>query len=238
MDKKQDTDFDTQATTRQNIGAEAADDLSAFSSLTVQFYRGEMERMTVWRTRLDQTTNWAVIVMVAMITWTFSNPDHPHYILLIGMLAVGAFLFIEAGRFRKYDAWRSRVRMLQEDLFANVYDPTGAENDDWRKQLGKDLCAPVLKMPFKEALTHRLRHIYGFLLPILLATWLFRIVVFTPETTWQQAASIANISGIVVLGGVFTVYLVLAGLAYRPVPWWQDEREFHPQTKSKWTRKE
>ena len=52
-----DTGANAQASERQNIGARAADDMTAFSSLIVQFYRGEMERMTVWRTRLDQTTN-------------------------------------------------------------------------------------------------------------------------------------------------------------------------------------
>ena len=194
--------------------------------------------MTVWRTRPNQTTNWVVVVIVAMITLIFSNPDHPHYILLIGMLAVGPFLFIEARQFQKYDIWRSCVRMLQEDLFASVYGPTGAENDDLRESLGRALCALILKMCFNEALTPRLRHIYRFLLPILPATWPFRTVVFTPETTWQQAVSIANISGIVVLDRLFTICLMLAGLAYRPVPWWQDRYESHPEEKSKWIRKE
>ncbi len=61
-------------------------------------YRGEMNCMTTWRKRLDQTTYWTVAVMVAILTCTVSNRDNPHHILLIGMVAVGVFLQIEARR--------------------------------------------------------------------------------------------------------------------------------------------
>lgn len=233
-----DTGASAQASERQNIGARAADDMTAFSSLIVQFYRGEMERMTVWRTRLDQTTNWAVVTMTAVLTWAFSNPSHPHYLLLVGMAAVSAFLFIEARRFQKYDAWRLRVRMLQEDLFANVYDPSGAEHDDWREQLSNDLCDPVLKMSFQQALTHRLRRIDGVLLLILLGTWIVRIALFGSNAVWYQAASIAGVPGLIILAIVCGYYLLLVGLALRSVPWWQGGREFHPRENHTWTREE
>ena len=32
-----------------------------FNMAMVHFYRGEVQRSNVWRTRLDTTTNWAVI---------------------------------------------------------------------------------------------------------------------------------------------------------------------------------
>nr|MBA3651460.1 DUF2270 domain-containing protein [Chthoniobacterales bacterium] len=37
------------------------------------FYRGELGRIMVWRTRLDTTTNWAVTSSTAIITIAFSN---------------------------------------------------------------------------------------------------------------------------------------------------------------------
>ena len=233
-----DTGASAQASERQNIGARAADDMTAFSSLIVQFYRGEMERMTVWRTRLDQTTNWAVVTMTAVLTWAFSNPSRPHYLFLVGMAAVSAFLLIEARRFQKYDAWRLRVRMLQEDLFANVYEPSGAEHDDWREQLSNDLCNPVLKMSFQQALAHRLRHIYGVLLLILLGTWIVRIALFESNAVWYQAASTAGVPGLIILAIVCGYYLLLVWLALRSVPWWQGGREFHPRENHTWIREE
>jgi uncharacterized membrane protein len=56
-------------------------------SLTLtELYRGERDRVTTWRGRLDQTTNWTVTIIAAMLTWVFSSPENPHYLLLIGML--------------------------------------------------------------------------------------------------------------------------------------------------------
>jgi uncharacterized membrane protein len=36
-------------------------------------YRGEMYRSTVWRTRLDTTTNWAVVTTGIALSVTFSS---------------------------------------------------------------------------------------------------------------------------------------------------------------------
>ena len=37
-------------------------------------YRGEIYRSTVWRTRLDSTTNWAVVTTGIALSATFSTP--------------------------------------------------------------------------------------------------------------------------------------------------------------------
>lgn len=55
------------------------------SSALAHLYRGEVHRMKLWRERLDSTTNWAVIVVTAILTWAFSSPDNPHYLLLLGV---------------------------------------------------------------------------------------------------------------------------------------------------------
>lgn len=43
----------------------------------------------------------------AILTWVFTSPENPHYVLLIGILGLLDFLFIEAKRYQEYDAWRS-----------------------------------------------------------------------------------------------------------------------------------
>nr|WP_255647715.1 DUF2270 domain-containing protein [Natrinema zhouii] len=70
--------------------------------------------MKFWRERLDRTSNWAVIVMSGVLTWGFSGRNRPHYILLLGLAALTAFLIMEAQRYRGYDLWRGRVRTLQK----------------------------------------------------------------------------------------------------------------------------
>jgi len=44
-------------------------DITALSHL----YRGELYRSTVWRTRLDATTNWAVLTTGIALSLTFSS---------------------------------------------------------------------------------------------------------------------------------------------------------------------
>ncbi|GAB7020814.1 hypothetical protein JCM18750_36760 [Halostagnicola bangensis] len=87
-------------------------DTSELSTVFGDAYRGELDRETTWRSRLDQTTTWSVTIMAVILTWAFSSPDNPHYVILVGVLAVGLFCWIEARRNRDYDVYRSRVRLF------------------------------------------------------------------------------------------------------------------------------
>jgi uncharacterized membrane protein len=68
----------------------------------VHFYRGELYRSQVWRTRLDTTTNWAVVPTAAMVTFAFGEAAHSHIILLLSSLVIAVFLCQEARRFRYF----------------------------------------------------------------------------------------------------------------------------------------
>lgn len=191
--------------------AAAADDLDSFVGLTGHSYRAEVDRMTAWRTRLDQTTNWAVVLMAAILTFAFASPDNPHYVLLIGVLAIGAFLVIESQRYQEYDAWRNRVRLLQRHLLAGVLSPAETATGEWREQLASDLREPELRYPFWRSIAHRLTRVYFLLLSVLIAAWTARITVFQTDETWRQTAAIGEIPGTVVVAVVGTGYAA-AGL--------------------------
>ena len=50
-------------------------------------YRGEVYRSTIWRTRLDNTTNWAVVTLGIALSVTFSSQQaSPLPLLLAGVL--------------------------------------------------------------------------------------------------------------------------------------------------------
>ena len=84
-------------------------DITALSHL----YRGELYRSTVWRTRLDATTNWAVLTTGIALSLTFSSESaSPLPLVLVGLL-VTTFLFIEARRYRFFDFWRMRAHVLE-----------------------------------------------------------------------------------------------------------------------------
>lgn len=183
----------------------------------LDLYRGELDRVTTWRGRLDQTINWAVTIMAAVLTWVFSSPDNPHYLLLIGMLTVVMFHVVETRRYLAYDVFRARVRLIEEDVFAAALDPTeGVEHENWRTELGADLRRPALKTSFAEASARRLRRVYLPLLVVLLAAWVTRITVFTPDEGPLASAAVVGVPGIVVVATVALAYLAAIGFAYWP----------------------
>ncbi len=63
-------------------------------------YRAEMHRMSVWRQRLDVTTNRAVILATALTTFTLGAPEVPHYTLLLGLALVIISILLEGRRYR------------------------------------------------------------------------------------------------------------------------------------------
>ena len=203
-------DFDSESTEEREIGQEAARDQSDFFSLMGHVYRGELGRAASWRTRIDRTTNWAVVLTASLLTWTFSADTRPHYVLVVGMIMLLVFLGIEARRYRTYDIWRSRVRMLEENVFANALDSRGVEQSRWRTLLSDDLREPTIKTPAIEAISRRLRRVYFPLLSVLGGAWFIRLTVFAPTSTGVvETAAVGRLPGSVVL---LTVGLAYAGL--------------------------
>lgn len=190
------------------------------SSATAHLYRGEIHRMKFWRERLDRTTNWAVLVISAILTWAFSRPGIPHYVILLGVTTLSVFLVIEARRYRGYDIWRSRVRTLQENVFAYGLDPSaGLVDPDWRQKLSQDYREPTIKISAEEAIAHRLRRVYLPLFTVLIAAWLVRITAFSPEPLTTTAA-VGMVPGGVVVATVALFYLGAVGTAIRPRTWY------------------
>ncbi|WP_336330319.1 DUF2270 domain-containing protein [Haloarcula sp. CGMCC 1.2071] len=217
MTDSESDELDPTTPDRREIGREMVDDSTGLGSVMAHAYRGEIDRVGTWRQRLDQTTTWAVTVLAAILTWAFSSGDNPHFILLVGIVVVTIFLGIEARRYRDYDLFRSRVRLLQENLFANALDPSeGVESHDWRVELSRDYRKPTLKVSFAEALENRIKRVYLALLGVLLVAWVFRISAFAPRQDWLTTASIGRIPGIAVVAVVGVFYVALLSVAFWP----------------------
>jgi uncharacterized membrane protein len=197
----------------QEIAAEVAEDGDKLLATLPHYYRGEISQANNAQDRIDQTTNWAITVMAALLSLVFANPDTPAYLLLVGILTLSIFLWFEARRYRFYDLYRSRVRFFQENVFANALEPTGAEHPRWREELSNDLREATFKISLWEALSRRIRRIYGLLLAVLGVAWVVKITLFTPEAQWTEAAELPGIHGrtVLFLVGLFFVCLVVLG---------------------------
>lgn len=207
--------FDPEAPEEREIGREMVDQSTGLGSVMAHLYRGEMDRVTMWRQRLDESTKWAVTVIAAILTYAFSADTSPA-ILLVGIVVTVMFLGIEARRYRDYDVYRSRARLIEENLFANALNPSaGVEHRDWRVELSDDYRHPSLKIPRREALKRRLQRIYLPLLAVLLAGWLFRITALSSRPI-VEAAAVGSIPGSVVISAVAVFYLMAVVLTFWP----------------------
>jgi uncharacterized membrane protein len=127
------------------------------------------------------------------------------------------FLGIETRRYRVYDIWRSRVRILEENVFANSLDPEGVEQTNWRELLSDDFRNPTVKTPLLEAVSRRLRRVYFALISVMVGAWIVRLTVFaSTDTGFVGAARIGAVAGEIVLVSVAVYLAAMIALIFLP----------------------
>lgn len=192
---------------------------SEFTTAMVHFFRAEVQRANVWRQRLDTTTNWAVVTTGAAISFAYSRTDvQDHRLIILNVLLVTLFLYIEARRYRYYELWSYRVRLLETDFFATMLVPPFHPAADWAESLAENLLHPQFPISMLEALGRRLRRNYIWIYVILGLAWLSKVWLHpNPAVSWQEfltRAAIGQISGelVLVLGILFNGILGLVAL--------------------------
>ena len=193
---------------------------SEYIAALVHFYRGELHRSTVWRVRLDTTTNWAIISVMALVTFTFGDLDHSHAPLIVGMLLVLTFMGIEARRYRIFNVWCARVRNLEINFLTPIlqYDMK-AVKQGWGRMVAEDLLHPRFNMTWPQALRARLLRNYFPLFLLLLVCWLIKLqpgneADIPAMTQWIARMRIGFIPGWAVGGFVLLLYSYLAALMF------------------------
>lgn len=147
-----------------------------FNTAMIHFYRGEVQRSNIWRTRLDTTTYWAVLTAGATLSFAFSSPSNPHFVILINSILVAIFLLMEARRYRYYEIWSSRVRVIETGYFAQLLAPEGVLPDEaWAEHLAADLITPHFTISEWEAVGRRLRRNYLWIFALLALSWNLKV---------------------------------------------------------------
>lgn len=183
-------------------------------------YRGEVYRSTIWRTRLDNTTNWAVAALGLAMSASYSHPDSSVLpLLLIGVLIV-VFLFFEARRYRYFNVWRARARWLERHFYAPML--RGTLEAQWELALAEDYCEPRHHISMARAIGRRLRRTYCWLLAIQALAYLGKMAIHpTPVASvaeFVERAAIGPLPGELILacGLVFNLtWLIFAYVTYR-----------------------
>jgi uncharacterized membrane protein len=189
-------------------------------------YRAEVYRSTVWRQRLDQTTNWAVISTGIGLSVAFANAQaSPFPIVLVGALCI-VFLTLESRRYRFFYVWRFRARVLEIAFYVPMLRGEGARIPlDRGTALSDDYEKPQYRISNIRAIGRRLRRNYGWLFAILGAAYFAKIAIHpTDVETWSQfvrRAHIGPIPGLVAISFGLLFHATWIGIAVKT---WLDER--------------
>jgi uncharacterized membrane protein len=171
-------------------------------------YRGELYRSKVWRQRLDATTNWAVVLTGVALSIAFSEATNSPVTLILAGLVVVVFLIIEGRRYRYFDIWRTRTRLLEVYFYGPMLtrQPLLGKTN-WNQVLAQDIAYIHFHISSWEALGRRLRRNYVWLFGILGISYIGKLLVHpTPlsslDELWKRSA----------LGPISGQYIIATGL--------------------------
>lgn len=171
-------------------------------------YRGEVYRSTIWRSRLDNTTNWAVATTGLALSIVFASPEASALPLILVSLLVAAFLAFEARRYRYFNVWRARCRLMETEIYAPLLRGEGVTLDGkWNTLLSNDYMRPHFHISYIRALGRRLRKNYAYILSIQAVSYCGKVAVHpTPLTNLTELferTTVGPVPGqIVMLGGL------------------------------------
>jgi len=190
---------------------------SEFVNALVHLYRGELGEATAWRTRIDTTSHWAIVMSATALSFVFSDKSIERHVLIPIITLFCTFLLtMEARRYRFFDIWRSRARMIEINFYQPLLSGTKPRMTDWADRLAQDMEWPRFHMPWWEAMGRRLRRNYMGIYGVLLGSW-FVVLTTHPTSTTSPAAIIARaaigpLPGVVVFIGMMVFYFGLAAL--------------------------
>ena len=114
-----------------------------------------------WRTRLDSSSEASPLPMV-----------------LVGLL-VSVFLLFEARRYRYFNVWRARARLLETDFYAPMIRGEGVRLDKgWTELLAKDYVDPRYHISFARAVGRRLRRTYAWIFVIQAIAYYGKLAIY------------------------------------------------------------
>ena len=186
-------------------------------------YRGEMYRSKIWRTRLDATTNWAVVTVGIALSVSFASETASALpIVLVGGLLV-VFLMFEARRYRFFDTWRTRVRVMETSFYGPILRGENVDRTSgWADILADDLTGVYYHISYSEAIGRRLRRNFGAIFALQMLSYVGKLAIHpTPLSSTDQLftrAAIGPLSGQIVLIIFVSFYsglLILAVLTLR-----------------------
>jgi len=127
--------------------------------------------------------------------------------VLVGLL-VSVFLLFEARRYRYFNVWRARARLLETDFYAPMITGNGVRVDSgWTNLLAQDYIDPRYHISFARAIGRRLRRTYAWIFVIQAIAYYGKLAIHPEPLTnlaelWERAAIGPIPGGLVIAAGV------------------------------------
>ncbi|MHA6345069.1 DUF2270 domain-containing protein [Roseivivax sp. CAU 1761] len=200
---------------------------SAEIGAIAHLYRAEVYRSTLWRTRLDTTTNWSVVTLGIALSISYASPQASPLPLLLTGILIFFFLMLESRRYRYFNVWRARCRWMETHFFAPMLQDGDLHMEDgWQRTLAEDYWSPRYHVSTWVAVGRRIRRNYFWILLIQAGAYIGKLVVH-PEPVisfaqFVERARIGPVPGVIVLVlGIF--YCLTWGIA-AALSWQNDAR--------------
>lgn len=192
-------------------------DRNTYVTAIIHLYRGEIARANAWRQRLDQTTNWAIFTTATALGFAFNDQGHSHFSLQFANLLLLTLLALEARRFRFFDVWRARLRMIETNFFGPILRrDLESRQVDWGGYVAQDLVAPRFHITQLQAVRMRLVKNYVPIFGVILLAWIIKLVSHPVPTiepgVLLDRLRIASVPGGWILTAIAAVYASLVGV--------------------------
>lgn len=191
---------------------------SAEAGALAHLYRAEVYRSTIWRQRMDMTTNWAVVSTGIALSVSFASASaSPLPIVLVGLLSV-LFLILEARRYRYFSVWKFRARLLEMAVYVPILRGEGVQiPQDRGTALSDDYVRPSHRISAVRAIGRRIRRNYGWIFAIQGLAYYAKIAIHpTDAPSFEEflyRAHVGYLPGWLALGAGFLFHIGWISLA-------------------------
>lgn len=207
---------------------------SAEIGALAHLYRGEVYRSTIWRTRLDATTNWSVVSLGISLSLSYSGPEASALPLMLVAALIFLFLWLESRRYRYFNVWRARARWMEIHFYAPLLCLDDYEDaQGWQTTLANDYREPEHHISFWRAFGRRLRRNYLWVFAVQGAAYYGKVFIHpVPATSFAeviQRMAVGPIPGPLAFAIMIVFHGSLVGITYYI---WRLDRKKHRERKN------
>jgi uncharacterized membrane protein len=126
-------------------------------------------------------------------------------------------LFMESRRYRYFDLWNYRIRLIETNFYGSILAGIRQPMPDWEMRLAQNLMQPTFPMSKLEAIGHRLRRNYLWIFLVLQLAWVAKLLLMSGDLLTPgellRRATMGVVPGSAVVMMVLLFDVVVLGIA-------------------------